>query len=419
MMGLPAFGFTRCQLTSMVCGTVLLGGLAATLLCLPLIRTGVHDFMQHQFSLAPGTLFTSVWTDVPMTPKIEVWVFNVTNHEAYLAGREEKLSVVEIGPFVYHALQTKDIKGYSEDSEEITFKSMTSYSFLPEESVADEHQIRIIVPNIVLFAGMSRPDVAVLSNWEKEIAWNNVYSQEGRRDAFLELTVSEFLFGYEDELACLEGDAAAEDADSDGDWGFGDDGGGDDWGFSDDSAQEEESAAPTVERRVRPKQNYRRPDGRCLVGALERMNATWDETITMRTGKGDLRQKGRLVSVEGLPQLDLWEEGSSCDVMAGDRDATALPALSPERRSMDLYLDILCRTVHLVEDAENEVDYYGGKVEARMFEADKDSFNDTANGGCYEQSQYGLKEGAVVISRCQEGAPVAFTFPHFMYADPW
>ena len=111
----------------MACGAVFLGGLAATLLCLPLIRGGVHDFLQHQFSLAPGTLFTAVWKDVPMTPKIEVYVFNVTNHEAYLSGREGKLSVAEIGPFVYHAKQTKDVEGYSADGEEITFKSMTSY----------------------------------------------------------------------------------------------------------------------------------------------------------------------------------------------------------------------------------------------------------------------------------------------------
>ena len=127
-------------------------------------------------------------------------------------------------------------------------------------------------------------------------------------------------------IAYQEGDAAAEDAaDSDGDWGFGnDDGGGDDWGFSDDAATEETAAPTGGGRRVRPKQNYRRPDGRCLVGALERMNATWDETITMRTGKGDLRQKGRLVSVEGLPQLDLWEPGSTCDAMTGDQGPNSI-----------------------------------------------------------------------------------------------
>ena len=88
---------------------------------------------------------------------------------------------------------------------------------------------------------------------------------------------------------------------------------------------------------------------------------------------------------------------------------------------MDLYLDIICRTVHLVEDRDGggEAGYFGGRVEARMFEADENSFNDTANRGCYEQSEFGLREGAMVVSKCQEGAPVAFTFPHFMHADPW
>ena len=91
----------------MISGAIFLLGLAVTIFCLPLIRVGVHDFLQLQFSLAPNTLFTAVWKDVPVTPKIEVYVFNVTNHEAYLSGREGKLSVEEIGPFVYHAKQTK------------------------------------------------------------------------------------------------------------------------------------------------------------------------------------------------------------------------------------------------------------------------------------------------------------------------
>ena len=91
MMGLPTLGFTRCQVASMLSGAIFLLGLAVTIFCLPLIRVGVHDFLQLQFSLAPNTLFTAVWKDVPMTPKIEVYVFNVTNHEAYLSGREGKL----------------------------------------------------------------------------------------------------------------------------------------------------------------------------------------------------------------------------------------------------------------------------------------------------------------------------------------
>ena len=74
---------------------------------------------------------------------------------------------------------------------------------MPEESAADELLTRVTVPNIVLFTGMSKPDVAVLPEWQKEVAWSSVLSTVGRRDAFLELTVNEFLFGYEDELACL------------------------------------------------------------------------------------------------------------------------------------------------------------------------------------------------------------------------
>jgi scavenger receptor class B protein 1 len=417
MIGLP-FGFTRCQVASMFTGAACLAGLAATLLCLPLIANAVKNLVDYEFSLAPNTMFTAMWTEVPMTPKLEVFVFNVTNHEAFLAGKDKKIRVEEIGPFFYAAVQSKDIKGYSEDGTEITFKSKTSYNFLPDLSVSDDMATRIIVPNIVLFTGMAKPDVVLHPAFVKRnVVWP-VLTSTGRKTPFIDVTVNGFLFGYEDELACLE-TSAADDQDSSDDF-FADDG----WGFGGDEETTTTTAAPAAaankvsSRRVRAKQNYMRPDGRCLVGALERMNATWDETVTMRTGKNNLREKGRIVTVEGVPQLNFWQEGSKCDTLAGDQDLTALPAISPGRRSVDLYMDIMCRSVRMVEEKEDEQSYFGGKIEARMFVADKDNFNFTEN-DCYKQSSHGLKPGAMVISECQEGAPIAFSFVHFLNADPW
>ncbi len=401
----------------MITGAACLAGLAATLLCLPLIQNSVKNWMELQFSLAPNSVFTSIWTDPPMTPRLEVYVFNVTNHEAFLSGKEKKVRVEEIGPFVYHAQQSKDIKGYSEDGREITFKSKTTYSLLRDESIADDREVRIVVPNVVLFAGMFKPDVAQHPPFVKRnVVWP-VLTSAGRKEPFLKLTVNEFLYGYEDELACLETEQQEQDTMEDF---FGDDDAGG-WGFDDPEDTTKSSGSTTASPQsssIKKKVNYRRPDGRCLVGALERMNATWDETVTMRTGKHNLREKGRIVTVDGVPQLDFWDKGSECDRVAGRQDATSLPALSPGRQSMDLYMDIMCRSVRMVEDKENERSYFGGKIETRMLTADRNNFNYT-DGDCFQQHQYGLKPGAMVISNCQEGAPMAFSFVHFMHADPW
>lgn len=41
------------------------------------------------------------WSDPPDEVKLRAYVFNVTNHERFMAGLDDKLNVQEIGPIVY------------------------------------------------------------------------------------------------------------------------------------------------------------------------------------------------------------------------------------------------------------------------------------------------------------------------------
>ena len=41
------------------------------------------------------------WADPPDEVKLRTYVFNVTNHERFLQGLDDKLNVEEIGPVVY------------------------------------------------------------------------------------------------------------------------------------------------------------------------------------------------------------------------------------------------------------------------------------------------------------------------------
>jgi hypothetical protein len=38
---------------------------------------------------------------MPLEVLVNVYIFNVTNAEAFLSGQDEKLKVKEIGPYVY------------------------------------------------------------------------------------------------------------------------------------------------------------------------------------------------------------------------------------------------------------------------------------------------------------------------------
>ena len=48
-------------------------------------------------------------TDPPLTPKLKIFIFNVTNPEEVLAGKIPNLQ--ELGPYIYSAHQIKNVTG--------------------------------------------------------------------------------------------------------------------------------------------------------------------------------------------------------------------------------------------------------------------------------------------------------------------
>jgi scavenger receptor class B, member 1 len=47
-----------------------------------------------------GEIF-QLWERPPVDLHLKVYLFNITNHEAFLAGTDSKLNVEEVGPYVY------------------------------------------------------------------------------------------------------------------------------------------------------------------------------------------------------------------------------------------------------------------------------------------------------------------------------
>ena len=68
------------------------------------IKNRVDFLIQKQTSLTQDSMMVDLWKNPPLTPKLEVYVYNVTNSEAFLNG-DEKLTVKEIGPYIYAAPQ--------------------------------------------------------------------------------------------------------------------------------------------------------------------------------------------------------------------------------------------------------------------------------------------------------------------------
>lgn len=48
-----------------------------------------------------GSFAYQLWQKPPVKVYVNVYIFNVTNADRFLAGEDDKLNVVEIGPYVY------------------------------------------------------------------------------------------------------------------------------------------------------------------------------------------------------------------------------------------------------------------------------------------------------------------------------
>ena len=97
---------------------------------------------------------------------------------------------------------------------------------------------------------------------------------DGHKTPFVKVKVSDFLWGYEDELACIAGPEVQDNDDTmsghdsnDDDWDF--------WSETEVKKQPEEVGKPEVKQKFVKKRNFRRPDGRCMFGVLAEKNYTW------------------------------------------------------------------------------------------------------------------------------------------------
>ena len=258
-------------------------------------------------------MMTDLWVDPPVNPRLHVYVFNVTNHEAFLSGQETEINIKEIGPYVYVAPQRKKILHYSDDQSAVTFQSKIDYEFLPEESGIglNDRTDFVNVPNLLLMTGMLKSEVKNQPDFIKSSVVWPVLTSAGYKTPFIKLSVAEFLWGYEDELACLDSNPKDDENDIFSDFN-------DDDFFESDPQDNDQEVVPK-------KKNFRRPDGKCVFGALVERNGTWDRPVSMLTGFNGLTDKGRILNIAGSPNFDVWEKGSSCDRVSGSFEPSSLP----------------------------------------------------------------------------------------------
>ncbi|XP_075148935.1 scavenger receptor class B member 1 [Haematobia irritans] len=339
-----------------------------------LVLDPLQMIVDWQLTLKPGTVLYNLWLQPPLEVLITVYMFNVTNLEAYTRGIDSKLKVEEVGPYVYQEiLSNNNITFNGNDS--VTFTPRRDVKFRRDKSIGDPMVDMIIAPNIPYMGAMAA--ATTLSTFAA-LGVSALTRQMGSKP-MLELSVHEYLWGYDDNLVTL--------------------------------------ASRFVPNFI----NFER------FGILERMFDEGDNTVTMklpaadgRRQDGDLRDYA-LDSWNGGKSIKFWTKRganiTNCNSIHGAYDGTLFPRTITPGETFRIYRKAFCRTLPVVYSHPGKINGF----DAYHFKLDEHAFDSNwtdSNSSCFCTNKKCLKKGLGNITPCYYNIPLAISFPHFYNGDP-
>jgi len=415
-------------------------------------------------ALTPGSARTASWLEPPVEAYMEAYAFNIKNPEDILnAG---KPIVEEVGPYVYKSVTVKDsddnMKWHETDGT-LTYRPRKVYTYDAEKSCAgcDPDKDILTFPNIPYWTGLN--GARKKSGFTRSTIIDFVTKKHGLKTPFIKVSLSQLLWGYEDELPCLkldkpkECDSGEEDVfgedyseDEDDGWGEEEDSS---WGEEEDTGWDNENNGDNSEKNdiKEEKDTYEIPknskwekqrkpkaefiDCKCNWGLFRDRNITMRKPVRFQTGQMDkLPLKGVVTHYDNKKVLNWWQKGSACDEVKG-QDASTLPPGLNEDSSFEVFIALMCRTLKM--KFEKEVDHAGIRTLRFIPPANALGSHDDTNQSqrneenkcydlSYDQGVKNFKSGVLNLENCKKiqdkmgdvsYPPLALSQPHFYQAD--
>lgn len=354
-----------------LCVTLLLLGVLVILFCASVTGffvmwfTDVYDnSLLENLKLEYNSKAAEWWENPPINPLLKVHVFNYTNVEEFMAGVDEKLNVVDLGPYVY--LETSKKQNVTHNHTTITYKEHRSYQFLANQSKGMQYD-KVTVPNIPMLTAIS---TFRDGGFTKKLILNSAISSTGST-LFNTLPVEEFLWGYHDKLLELKNKLSF-------------------------------TSKVSFEK----------------FGILMTRNGTSSETFTIYSGVDDLQKLAVIKELNGQPSLDMWTT-DECNRVDGTDGSQFPPHLMDKRQTLHVFIKSLCRKFPL--KYEKEVTLFDG-IPAWRYKAPTDVFADPSINAdnqcfCHLGSASCPPSGLLNATLCSYDAPIFASFPHFYTGD--
>ncbi|XP_043498614.1 scavenger receptor class B member 1 [Polistes fuscatus] len=324
----------------------------------------IEVIVNKQIALKDGGRTFGWWKAPPVTPLLHIYIYNVTNADEFLNNGDKPI-LNELGPYVYKQRWEKaDITFNGNDT--ISYKIRKTYVFTPELSVGSDDDL-VVVPNVPMLSATSQSKYAARF---LRLAMASIMDIL-KIKPFVEVSVEQLLWGYEDPLLKLAKDVVPKE----------------------------------------PKFPFDQ------FGLLYGKNGTQPDWYTVFSGDGDVTKYGLIEKWEGKKFLGHWTS-PSCDSIMGS-DGSIFPPRITKDTVLKIFDKDLCRALPLVFQKEvmttGEIPGYRFTPPTNVF-ASPDKVHSQQ---CFcPAGPPCAPEGTFNVSACQFDSPVLLSFPHFYMADP-
>ncbi|KAL5012435.1 hypothetical protein ScPMuIL_010986 [Solemya velum] len=324
--------------------------------------TIVDSLVESEAALTKDSVMFEDWSELKIPMVSEFYVFHVVNPEEVVNG--SKPVVEERGPYVYRQRLFRDGIVFNDDGT-VSYDLRQSFYFERNLSVGSETDT---------FTTLNIPAVAVNHGMRHMPSLTRMFAEAvlllDEEPLFLELSVKDFLWGYQDAFI-----------------------------------NRMSLILPTVGQ-----------DFSDHFGLLYQKNGTKMGSYRIASGANDISKLGEILTWNGLSTLTQW--GTDQCRMINGSDGTIFPPLLDRNRTLYFYNPFYCRSLPLVYESDSEVKdlaTYQFVVPSSAFASpDQNLANEgfcTPLGNC-------PPSGMINISHCNSGGPVLLSQPHFRDADP-
>ncbi|XP_059484365.1 scavenger receptor class B member 1 isoform X1 [Neocloeon triangulifer] len=324
----------------------------------------VQFFIGHEITLRQGSQTFKWWRQPPIEPLMKIYIYNVTNADEFLIDGAKPI-VQELGPYVYRQ-EWERVNVEFHDNATVTFQQRKVFYFDAEASAGDEEDM-VVVPNIPMLSATSQSKHAARF---LRLAMASIMDIL-KIKPFVEVSVSQLLWGYEDPLLKLAKDVVSKD-----------------------------QKLPYEE-----------------FGLFYGKNGTSNDILTVFTGKGDITRYGLIDRFNGKTHLPHYKT-ESCNRLNGSDGSLFPPNITPNT-TLYVWDKDMCRLLplHFQKEVVTNGDVLGYRFsppENVFYDPEHNPEND-----CFcPQGPPCAPNGLFNVSACQYDSPIMLSFPHFYQADP-